>query len=128
MKYAALGLVIAVAAALVVGCGGGTKVGAKSSAYGKAIPSEMVETTAKQILDNPASYEGQTVLVVGTITSECPSGGWIWVKDHTGDIYVDMHPTNVFIPQRVGKMVRAMGQVILESGQPHVVGYGLELK
>lgn len=112
--------------AAVIGCGAKTGA-AKKAVFGKAIPAEMVETTAKQILDSPASYEGQTVLVVGKITSECPSGGWIWVKDHTGDIYVNMHPTNVFIPQKVGSTVRAMGKVVLESGQPQVVGYGLEL-
>jgi uncharacterized protein YdeI (BOF family) len=128
MRYVASGLVIAVAAALVIGCGGGAKAGAKSNAFGKAIPADMAVTAAKQILDSAAAYEGKDVLVAGTITSECPSGGWVWVKDATGDIYVNMHPTNVFIPQHVGKMVRAMGKVVLESGQPSVVGYGLELK
>jgi hypothetical protein len=129
MKYSAIGLALLAAAgtvAVVAGCGGG-KTGAKSAVYGKAIPPEMVVTTAKEILTNPAAYEGKDVLVAGKITSECPSGGWIWVKDETGTIYVNMHPTNVFIPQRVGKMVRAMGKVVLESGQPSVVGYGLEL-
>jgi len=125
MKYFALGLVVAVAAALVVGCGG--KAGVKSSGYGKAIPADMTVTPAKEILDNPQAWEGKDVLVVGRIASECPSGGWIWVKDESGQIYVNMHPTNVFIPQRVGKMVRAMGKVVLESGQPSLVGYGLEL-
>jgi hypothetical protein len=42
-------------------------------------------------------------------------------------MYVNMHPTNVFIPQRVNGRVRAMGKVVLESGQPSVIGYGLEL-
>jgi hypothetical protein len=113
-------------AAVVIGCGAkGTK--AKAAVYGKAIPAGMAVTTAKEILTNPAAYEGKDVLVAGKITSECPSGGWIWVKDETGDIYVNMHPTNVFIPQRVNGQVRAMGKVVLESGQPQVVGYGLEL-
>ena len=125
MKYVALGLVIAVAAAMVVGCGG--KAGVKSSGYGKPIPADMAVTTAKEILTNPQMWEGKDVLVAGKITSECPSGGWVWVQDSTGQVYVNMHPTNVFIPQHVGKNVRAMGKVVLESGQPSVVGYGLEL-
>lgn len=127
MKYLTLGLLLAAVAALVVGCGGG-KAGAKTDSYGKAIPTDMAVTTAKEILDNPEAWEGKDVLVAGTITSECPSGGWIWVKDETGQIYVNMHPTNVFIPQHVNGKVRAMGKVVLESGQPQVVGYGLELK
>ena len=126
-KYIGIGLALAITLA-VVGCGGGAKAGAKSNAYGKAIPADMAVTTAKEILTNPQEWEGKDVLVAGKITSECPSGGWIWTQDSTGQVYVNMHPTNVFIPQHVGKNVRAMGKVVLESGQPSVVGYGLELK
>ena len=126
-KYIALGLALVVAA-VVVGCGAKKAGTAKSNAYGKAIPADMAVTTAKEILTNPQAWEGKDVLVTGKITSECPSGGWVWVQDSTGQVYVNMHPTNVFIPQHVGKNVRAMGKVVLESGQPSVVGYGLELK
>ena len=125
-KYIALGLALVVAA-VVVGCGAKKAGTAKSNAYGKAIPADMALTTAKEILTNPQTWEGKDVLVAGKITSECPSGGWVWVQDSTGQVYVNMHPTNVFIPQHVGKNVRAMGKVVLESGQPSVVGYGLEL-
>jgi hypothetical protein len=127
MKYLTLGLLVLAVAAVLVGCGAKTG-GAKSNVYGKAIPADMAVTTAKEVLDNPQAWEGKDVLVAGKITSECPSGGWIWVQDSTGQVYVNMHPTNVFIPQAVGKNVRAMGKVVLESGQPSVVGYGLELK
>jgi len=116
-----------VVAAAVIGCGAKTTGAGKKGVFGKAIPADMVVTTAKEILTSPAAFEGKDVLVAGKITSECPSGGWIWGKDETGDIYVNMHPTNVFIPQKVGSMLRAMGKVVLESGQPSVVGYGLEL-
>lgn len=130
-KYIGLGLALVVAltaVAVVVGCGAKTGGAAKSNAYGKAIPADMAVTTAKEILTNPQAWEGKDVLVTGKITSECPSGGWVWAQDSTGQVYVNMHPTNVFIPQAVGKNVRAMGKVVLESGQPSVVGYGLELK
>jgi len=128
MKYFTLGLVVAVVALLAIGCGGGTRAGAKSNAYGKAIPTDMAVTTAKEILTNPQAWEGKDVLVVGRIASECPSGGWVWVQDSTGQVYVNMHQTNVFIPQHVNGGVRAMGKVVLESGQPSVAGFGLELK
>ena len=125
-KYIGLGLVLVVAA-IIVGCGAKKAGTAKSNAYGKAIPADMAVTTAKEIIANPQAWEGKDVLVAGKITSECPSGGWVWVQDSTGQIYVNMHPTNVFIPQHVNKNVRAMGKVVLDSGQPSVVGYGLEL-
>ena len=127
MKYIGLTLILVVAA-VVVGCGAKKAGAAKSNAYGKAIPVDMAVTTAKEILTNPQAWEGKDVLVAGKITSECPSGGWVWVQDSTGQVYVNMHPTNVFIPQHVNGKVRAMGKVVLESGQPQVVGYGLELK
>ena len=127
MKYITLGLVVLVVAAVLVGCGAKSG-GAKSNAYGRAIPADMAVTTAKEILANPQAWEGKDVLVAGRIASECPSGGWIWVQDSTGQVYVNMHQTNVFIPQAVGRHVRAMGKVVLDSGQPSVVGYGLELK
>jgi hypothetical protein len=130
-KYIGLGLALVVALgaiAVVVGCGSKTGGTAKSNAYGKAIPADMAVTTAKEILANPQAWEGKDVLVAGKITSECPSGGWVWVQDSTGQVYVNMHQTNVFIPQHVNGGVRAMGKVVLESGQPSVAGFGLELK
>jgi hypothetical protein len=128
MKHVALVMVVLAAAAVIVGCGAKKAGTAKSNEYGKPIPADMAVTTAKEILDNPQAWEGKDVLLSGKITSECPSGGWIWVQDPTGQVYVNMHPTNVFIPQAVGRSVRAMGKIVLESGQPQVVGYGLELK
>ena len=128
MKYVTFGITLLLATAFVVGCGAKTRGTAKSNAYGKAIPADMAVTTAREILTNAQAWEGKDVLVAGKITSECPSGGWVWVQDASGQVYVNMHPTNVFIPQHVGGNVRAMGKVVLESGQPSVVGYGLELK
>jgi len=128
VKYVTFGITLLLATAFVVGCGAKTRGTAKSNAYGKAIPADMAVTTAREILTNAQAWEGKDVLVAGKITSECPSGGWVWVQDASGQVYVNMHPTNVFIPQHVGGNVRAMGKVVLESGQPSVVGYGLELK
>ncbi len=130
-KYIGLSLALIVAlgaAAVVVGCGAKKAGGAKSNAYGKAIPADMAVTTAREILTNPQAWEGKDVLLAGKIAGECPSGGWIWLQDSTGQVYVNMHQTNVFIPQHVNGGVRAMGKVVLESGQPSVAGFGLELK
>ncbi len=127
-KYIALGLVVLAVAAVVIGCGTNKAGAAKSNVYGKPIPADMAVTTAKEILASPQAWEGKDVLVSGKIASECPSGGWIWVQDSSAQVYVNMHQTNVFIPQAVGKTVRAMGKVVLESGQPSMAGTGIELK
>jgi hypothetical protein len=112
------GLVLVTAIALITGCGAKT--------YGKAIPTGAQVVPTSEILANPLGFEGKEVVVSGKITRECPSGGWVWVKDNSGEIYVNMHPTNVFIPQRVGRNVKAIGKVVLEQGRAQVVGTGLE--
>lgn len=121
MRFLAISMITAALVAGMVGCSTTTV-----SKYGKAIPTGAQVVPAKDILDNPTGFEGKEVVVTGKITSECPSGGWVWVKDASGEIYVNMHPTNVFIPQKVGKTVKAMGTVVLEQGRPQVVGTGLE--
>jgi uncharacterized protein YdeI (BOF family) len=121
MKYITISIAVLLALTTLVGCGAKAK-----TKYGKAIETDAQVVPAKEILDNPAAYDGKEVVVAGKITSECPSGGWVWLKDNSGEIYVNMHPTNVFIPQKVGSNVKAVGKVVLESGRPQVVGAGLE--
>jgi len=125
MKYAAIPLLV-LAGLIIAGCGAART--SRPETFGKAIPAGMTPTPAREITDNPADFDGSQVLVEGTVTSECPAGGWVWVRDETGDIYVNMHPTNVFIPQRVGRKVRALGTAVLEDGAVQVVGYGLEFR
>jgi uncharacterized protein YdeI (BOF family) len=107
------------------GCAGG-KAGGAGAQYGKPIPKEMVVTSTGAITDNPKDFEGKDVLVQGKITSECPSGCWFWVHDASGDMYVDINPSGLFIPQKVGSTVRVMGTVILNQDRPQVVGTGIE--
>lgn len=126
MKYIGLGLVLLVAVA-IVGCRAVTDA-AESNAYGKAIPADMAVTRAKDLQSNPAAFEGKDVLVSGKVASECHPGGWLWVKDETGDVYVNMRPAHAFTQVRVGKPVRIMGRVVLAHGEPQIVGHGLELR
>jgi len=123
MKHIVFVMVVLLVLGTIVGCGSAS---AGKSAFGKPISADQAITSAKEIADSPKAFEGKDVLVKGKITSECPSGGWVWINDGTGDIYVNMHPTNVFIPQKVGSTVKAMGKVVLEQGRPQVVGTGLE--
>lgn len=121
MRFLTISVIAAVLVAGMAGCKTTTV-----SKYGKMIPTDAQVVPTSEILANPRGFEGKEVVVTGKITSECPSGGWIWVKDNSGEMYVNMHPTNVFIPQKVGKTVKAMGTVVLEQGRPQVVGTGLE--
>jgi uncharacterized protein YdeI (BOF family) len=112
-----------VAALTVVSACGGSNV----ARLGKPIPKETTVTTAQAINAAPVDFEGRSVLVKGKITRECPAGCWFWIQDHTGEMYVDIKPSNLTIPQRVGSTITVLGTVVLESGKPHVIGSGLEL-
>jgi hypothetical protein len=115
-------LALAAVLAAMLACGG-----SKVTRLGKAIPRETTLTSAQTIQAAPLDYEGRAVLVKGKITRECPAGCWFWIQDQTGELYIDIKPSNLTIPQRVGSTITVVGTVVLESGHPHVIGSGLEL-
>lgn len=89
----------------------------------------LTETTnIKDILTSPNRYTGKTAKVEGKIVEECPVGGWFYLRDATGIIYVDLHPSNFAIPQSVGKVVAAQGEVVSRKGRVEIIGKGVELK
>ncbi|MCX5705704.1 MAG: hypothetical protein NTZ92_06590 [Candidatus Omnitrophica bacterium] len=101
--------------------------GPKPGVYGKAI-TETKTTAVSEISASPANFSGKDVRLEGKIVQECPAGGWFMLKDNTGVIFVDLHPTQIVIPQAVGRGVSAQGKVKKEGNQVSVVGEGVELK
>ncbi|MBU4346319.1 MAG: hypothetical protein KKH29_03210 [Candidatus Omnitrophica bacterium] len=92
-------------------------------------PITATETTPiSDILKSPDEFVGKTVLVEGTIIQECPAGGWFMLKDDTGVIYVNLHPSNFAIPQVVNRKVAAQGKVKKEYTQLSIIGEGVKLK
>ncbi len=127
-KLVVLGLVLTVLVSLyVLGCG------AKTEKFGDAPVGTEAKTSIASIVVNPQDYISKDVVVEGTISSECPAGGWINVKDNSGTtIYVEMHGSDfVPIPQRVGKNVTVKGTVYQTEGTPketQLLGKGLVIK
>jgi hypothetical protein len=99
----------------------------KESVYGKPL-SETKATTVAELFKNADTLAGKYVRLEGKIVQECPSGGWFVLKDDTGVILVDLHPSQIAIPQAVGRSAAAQGKVKKEYGQVSVVGEGVELK
>ncbi len=65
MKTKATGLVLAVAAALIAaGCGGTKTVGTPAKA-------DMPATPLAAVLEAPETYDGQTVVLKGTLEAQC---------------------------------------------------------
>jgi len=112
---------------LILGCG------AKIEKFGEAPDETSAKTAIGTILVNPHNYLDKEVVVEGVIGSECPTGGWINVRDNAGaTIYVEMHGTSFApIPQRVGKRVLVKGVVYQSEGatkETKLLGKGLIIK
>ncbi len=79
------------------------------------------------ILQNSTAYEGKTVVIDGTIETECPSGCWFIVNDNTGSIYVNILPSNFVIPQKRGEDAKVYGEVALKDNDPMIIGKMVEI-
>lgn len=119
-RIMAAAVVAAVLVGATIGCG------VKNQRYGQTI-TEQTTTTVADLRSNPAQFAGKAVRVAGKITNECPTGGWFFLEDKTGTVYVNLHPTNVAIPQAVGRQAVAQGTVRVEGTQLEVIGTGVEL-
>jgi hypothetical protein len=117
LAVAALGLILT-----IHGCGK-----KDSGKYGQSISSYTL-TKIGDILKDAKSFEGKTVTVEGKIVTECPAGGWFDLADQTVTIYVDLHPSDFAIPQKVGSNAIAEGKVLVRDNKPMIVGTGVELK
>jgi hypothetical protein len=86
--------------------------------YGDSPDEKTVRTPLSAIFLSPQEYINKEVVVEGVITSECPTGGFIYVRDQSGhDIYVEMHGTSFApIPQRTGRKVIVKGLVFQSEG------------
>jgi len=114
-------LIFLVSVWIISGCG------PKPGVYGKAL-TETKTTAVSEISASPDKFSGKDVRLEGKIVQECPAGGWFMLKDNTGAIFVDLHSTQIAIPQAVGHSVVAQGKVKKEGNQASVVGEGVELK
>jgi len=107
----------------ISGCSGNS--GGSSERYGVNI-SEKEVVSVKDIYSNPNEYLNQTVRLEGKIVRECPSGCWFFLEDKTGTIYVDINPSGLSIPTKVGKKVVVEGVTENKKGRIIIVGKGVE--
>ncbi len=113
-------LLLTIVIGSIVGCGGGEKFGEEIT--------EIEVTKIKDILIDPDKYVGKTIRVEGKIIRECPSGCWFYLKDETGTIYVNLLPSGLAIPQKVGAKVVVEGKLESKEGRIEIVGKGVEIR
>jgi len=99
----------------------------KQEIYGSQLSQTKV-TAVAEILKQPDNFAGKAVRLEGKIVQECPAGGWLMLKDDTGVILVNLHPSEIAIPQAVGRSVATQGKVKNEYNQISVIGEGVEFK
>ena len=96
-----------------------------SEKYGVDITKKEV-TNIKDVLTNPDEYLEQTVRLEGKIVRECPTGCWFFLEDETGKIYVDINPSGLSIPPKVGKKVTVEGVPTKINNVVSIIGKGVE--
>jgi len=104
----------------ISGCSGDS-----SERYGVNI-SEKEVVSVKDIYSNPNEYLNQIVRLEGEIVRECSSGCWFFLEDKTGTIYVDINPSGLSIPPKVGKKVIVEGVPENKNGRIGINGKGVE--
>jgi len=107
----------------VSGCSGNSSD--NSERYGVNITEKKV-ISVKDIYTNPNEYLNQTVRLEGKIVRECSSGCWFFLEDNTGTIYVDINPSGLSIPPKVGKKAVVEGVPENRNGRITINGKGVE--
>lgn len=107
----------------VSGCSGNSSN--NSERYGVDIAEKEV-TSVKDIYTNPSEYLNQTIRLEGKIVRECGSGCWFFLEDETGTIFVDINPSGLSIPPKVGKKVVVEGVPENRNGRMTINGKGVE--
>jgi uncharacterized protein YdeI (BOF family) len=108
-------IMILAGAMLAAGCTSQTAAGTGSPA------TQVPVLKIADILKDPATYNGTTVVIQGKITNECGSGCWFMIDDGTGTLYVDLAPNNFAIPQITGTTVVVHGNISITRGDPTLV-------
>lgn len=107
----------------ISGCSGNS--GNNSERYGVEITEKRV-VSVKDIYTNPNEYLNQTVRLEGKIVRECSSGCWFFLEDETGTIFVDINPSGLSIPPKVGKKAVVEGVPENRNGRITINGKGVE--
>jgi uncharacterized protein YdeI (BOF family) len=120
-------LVIFVIVVSMAGCRGNSSGNSSNNSekYGVDITEKGV-TSVKDILANSDKYLDQTVRLEGKIVRECPTGCWFFLEDETATIYVDINPSGLSIPPKVGKKVVVEGVPTNRNGGVSIIGKGVE--
>ena len=127
MRLRSLAVIMGILGLFIFGCG------PKIEKFGDAPDESVAKTAISSILLDPKKFIEKEVVIEGIISSECPSGCWMNVRDNSeGTIYVEMLGNSfVPLPQRSGKAVLVKGTIFQSksgSKQAKLFCKGLTIK
>ncbi len=97
---------------------------------GDGINTDAREVSIQAAITDPELRRGQVTLE-GTIVSTCPSRGcWFYMRDDTGQIVVDLAPSDMAIPRdkrSPGAKTRVSGILQEKNGQVILEATGVEV-
>lgn len=102
-------------------------IGCSSEKFGTELNKDLPKSMVKDVLLNP-SMEGKPVNLEGIIVSQCASSGcWFFLKDSTGQIFVDLAPQGFTLPPKMGKTVKITGMVAKWQGGMKIIAQGVQI-
>ncbi len=82
--------------------------GVKES-YGSIGNFQPQEITVKQAVSLCDQVPAEIVKISGTIITECRMGTWFRILDEDEELFVDLKPANLIVPERIGKKATVYG-------------------
>ena len=77
--------------------------------YGSTETQSAIEMPIGEVVSKCDQIPGDLVKVSGKIVLECKMGTWFRLTDGVDEIFVDLKPANVVLPDRTGKTVTVYG-------------------
>ncbi len=95
----------------------------------KAPADGLKSVEISELKTHPEKYKDTMISTQGTISLECPTGCWFYMKGADGaDIKVELAYSNFAIPQAAGKKVRVEGKPAIENDQLQINGEKVYIK
>jgi uncharacterized protein YdeI (BOF family) len=105
---------------ILTGCG--------SEKYGSGVDPSAQTVKVKDVFLQK-NLLGQKVTLEGKIVSQCQSNGcWFFLKDDTGQVYIDMATNKFSLPSMPNKQVAASGTVARAQNNIVLIATGVEVK
>lgn len=99
----------------------------KTEKYGSGVDKTATEVKVKDIFLR--NLQGITVTLEGKIVSQCGSNGcWFVLRDDTGQIFINLAPSNLTLPPRMNMTAKVTGIVNVIEGQFQVFAHGVEVR